>query len=101
MSKPTPGPYAITVFEGILSDCYELKDKDGNLVAIFPIRYPETVRPAPAANDKGQAEANARAWVDGIAAMGLLVEIRQALAASIDASDAIAEIEAILTEAKP
>jgi hypothetical protein len=89
-AKPTPGPYRIDEFANGRV-CF-VRDKHAAIIAEFyegdSISHEETL-------------ANARAWVEGIAAMEKLERIRSAMESASIPSDALLEIESILDEAKP
>lgn len=90
-AKPTPGPYRVQAFcqEFVVYDC------DDAIVAKFP-----SVRCG-----MEQAEANARAWVEGMEAMDRLERTRKVLfecgAGKRNPVTAIVDIGKLIGEAKP
>lgn len=93
MSKPTPGPYEIHDSVTKFSVGVSSPSRRRTCIATF---WRDT-----GDDKKEQAEANARAWVDGIAAMEKLGRIRAALSRPVDATMKLVEIDSIVAEAKP
>lgn len=98
-AKPTPGPHTISQVGG----GYEIRGIHGVAVGFFGRAW-VSGRNGGHSIETPEAEANARAWVEGIAAMERLERMRKIVGAWINGEHGelcMAEVAKVIREDKP